>query len=178
MLTLHQFMQGIAPAFIGGFSDSSGRRPAYLACFVIYVAANVGLAVQDSYAALMVLRCLQSAGSSGTVTLANAVVADLVTSQQRGAYVSYLSAAPQAGPSLGPVIGGLLGSYLGWHSIFYFLLICTGVIIIPAGMLVPETCRRVVDNGTYVAPAVSVEKFLVVQMARCDGSSSYLQPNE
>jgi hypothetical protein len=38
---------------------------------------NLGLALQDSYAGLMVLRCLQSPGSSGMVILANAVVSDM-----------------------------------------------------------------------------------------------------
>lgn len=29
-----------------GFSDNAGRRPAYIMCFVIYIAANIGLALQ------------------------------------------------------------------------------------------------------------------------------------
>ena len=145
-------MQGIAPAFVGGFSDSSGRRPTYFICFIIYVAANIGLGIQNDYAALMVLRCLQSAGGSGTVALANAVVSDIVTSQERGVYVSYMSVAPQAGPSLGPIIGGLLGQYLGWHSVFWFLLICTGVVFVPVALFFPETCRNVVDDGSVPPP--------------------------
>ena len=140
-------MQGFAPAFVGGFSDRLGRRPTYFICSVIYVAANIGLGIQNNHAALLVLRCLQSAGSSGTVALANAVVSDVVTSQERGVYVSYLSVAPQAGPSLGPIIGGLLGQYLGWHSVFWFLLICTGVVFIVVAILLPETCRNVVGDG-------------------------------
>jgi MFS family permease len=52
-------MQGLAPAFIGRLSDDAGRRPAYFLCFVIYIAANIGLALQNSYPALMVLRCVQ-----------------------------------------------------------------------------------------------------------------------
>lgn len=113
-------MQGLAPAFIGGLSDASGRRPAYFLCFVIYVAANVGLALQYSYPALMVLRCVQSAGSSGTVALTNAVVADLVTSSERGVYIAWTSMLPQLAPSLGPIIGGLLSHFLGWQAIFWF----------------------------------------------------------
>lgn len=140
-------MQGIAPAFVGGFSDVSGRRPAYLACFVIYAAANIGLALQNNYAALMVLRCLQAAGGSGTVALAIALIADICTPQERGVYVSYLSIGPQAGPSLGPIIGGLLGQYLGWHSIFWFLVICTGIVSITVSILLPETCRKIVEDG-------------------------------
>ena len=145
-------MQGLAPAFVGGFSDSSGRRPAYFMCFVVYVAANIGLGIQNNYAALMVLRSLQSAGGAGTVALANAVVSDIVTSQERGVYISYMSVAPQAGPSLGPIIGGLLGQYLGWHSVFWFLLICTGVVFVPVALFLAETCRNVVDDGSIPPP--------------------------
>jgi hypothetical protein len=145
-------MHGLAPAFIGGFSDEAGRRPSYVICFVIYVAANIGLGVQNSCPALMVLRCIQSAGSSGAVALANAVVADLVTSQERGIYVSYMSIAPQADPAWGPVISVLLVQYLGWHAIFWFLLIVSGVILIPFLLLFPETCREVVDDGSVPPP--------------------------
>jgi MFS family permease len=50
--------------FIGSFSDKNGRRPAYFICFIIYLGANIGLALQSSYPALVILRCLQSSGSS------------------------------------------------------------------------------------------------------------------
>lgn len=135
---------------MGNFSDTSGRRPAYLACFLIYAVANLGLALQSNYAALMVLRCLQAAGGSGTVSLANAVIADMVSSQERGVYVSYASVPALAGPSLGPIIGGLLGQYLGWHSIFWFLLIWAGVTFIPVSLFMAESCRKIVDDGRYV----------------------------
>lgn len=170
VLIIRQIMQGFAPAFAGGFSDSSGRRPTYFICFIIYMAANIGLGIQNNYAALMVLRCLQSAGGSGTVALANAVVSDIVTPQERGVYVSYMSVIPQAGPSLGPIIGGLLGQYLGWHSVFWFLLICTAVVLIIVILFFPETCRKVVDDGSVPPPRWSrcyintrVEKRLIAE---------------
>jgi MFS family permease len=74
-----QILQAIAPAFIGGFSDTAGRRPAYIICFVVYIAADIALALQNNYVALLVLRMVQSGGSSGTVSVANAVVADVDT---------------------------------------------------------------------------------------------------
>jgi multidrug resistance protein len=145
-------MQGLAPAFVGGFSDTSGRRPAYLIAFLLYVAANIGLGIQNNYAALMVLRMVQSAGASGTLALANAVVSDIVTSAERGSYVSYMSVSAQAGPPLGPIIGGLLGQYLGWHSVFWFLLIAAGVVLVPVALFLPETCRKIVDDGSVPPP--------------------------
>ncbi len=81
----------MAPAFIGEFADAAGRRPAYIVCFLVYIAANIGLALQNSYPALMVLRCVQSAGISGTVALSNGIVADVSTSAQRGLYIGFTS---------------------------------------------------------------------------------------
>jgi MFS family permease len=61
-----QILQATAPAFIGGFSDNAGRRPAYMVCFIIYIAADIALALQNNYVALLILRMVQSGGSSGT----------------------------------------------------------------------------------------------------------------
>jgi multidrug resistance protein len=150
-ITVYLIFQGLAPTFVGSFSDVTGRRPAYLICFVLYLAANLGLALQDSFAALMVLRCLQSSGSSGTVALGNAMVSDIATSSERGSYIGYSSMGALLGPTLGPIIGGLLNQFLGWRAIFWFLFIFSAVILLIYLILLPETCRKVVGNGSIPA---------------------------
>lgn len=96
---VYLIFMGLAPTIVGSISDIAGRRPAYLLCFIVYIAANIGLSLQDSYAALMVLRCLQSSGSSGTVALGNAMVADIATSSERGSYIGYASVGALVGPA-------------------------------------------------------------------------------
>ena len=64
-LTSYMIFQGLAPTFFGDLGDMTGRRPAYIIGFIIYIGANIGLALQNQYAALFLLRCLQSTGSSG-----------------------------------------------------------------------------------------------------------------
>jgi len=140
--------QGLAPTFIGSISDKNGRRPAYIICFIIYLGANIGLALQNSYPVLIVLRCLQSSGSSGTVALGSAVVADIVTRAERGKYIGYASMGVTLGPALGPVIGGLLDQFLGWRSIFWFLTIFAGSMMLLMILFFPETSRSVVGNGS------------------------------
>lgn len=115
---------------------------------MLYVAANIGLAEQRHYAALVVLRCLQSAGSSSTVALANAVVADIATSAERGHYIGFAQAGAFIGPSVGPVIGGLLIHYLGWPAVFWFLTIFSGTFFLALLFGLPETCRKVVSDGS------------------------------
>lgn len=137
--------------FIGSFADQTGRRPAYIICFVIYIASNIGLALQDSYTALIVLRCVQSAGISSTVALSAATVADIATKDERGSMMGFVMAGSFMGPAIGPIIGGLLAQYLGWRSIFWFLTIASGVFFLPLLLFMPETARNVVGDGS--APA-------------------------
>lgn len=86
-LTSYMVFQGLAPTIFGDLADMTGRRPVYVIGFTIYICANIGLALQDNYAALLVLRCLQSSGSSGTIAIGNGVVADIASSGERGKYM-------------------------------------------------------------------------------------------
>ncbi|TVY80298.1 Itaconate transport protein, partial [Lachnellula suecica] len=151
-VTTYMILQATAPAFIGGFSDTAGRRPAYIICFVVYIAADIALALQNNYVALLILRMVQSGGSSGTVALANAIVADVATSAERGIYIGITSLATILAPSLGPILGGILSQYAGWKWIFWFLAILAGVFFIPMLLFMPETCRLIVDDGTVPPP--------------------------
>ncbi|KAJ5297490.1 hypothetical protein PENANT_c005G11384 [Penicillium antarcticum] len=149
-ITTYMILQGLAPAFMGTFADTGGRRPAYIIAFVVYTAANIGLALQDSFAALMVLRCIQSAGSSGTVAFGYGVVADMATTAERGKYIGPMAAGVMIAPALGPVIGGLLAKFLGWRSVFWFLVVISGGYLIFFVIAMPETARKIVGNGSEV----------------------------
>ena len=154
-VTTYLIIQGLAPMMIAGFSDKAGRRPAYFICFIIYIAANLGLALQNNYVALLVLRMMQSAGSSGTVALANGLVGDCVTSADRGKYIAWASLGSIMGPTVSPLIGGLISQYLDWHWIFWFLLILSGVFFVPIALFLPETCRKIVGDGSVPPPWTS-----------------------
>jgi multidrug resistance protein len=129
-------------------SDRFGRRPAYFLSFTLMIGANIGLALQTNYAALLVLRCLQSCGSSGTISLSSAVVSDIATRQQRGSYIGLAALGSSMGPALGPVIGGLLDHFLGWRSIFWFLTIYAVIMLLIILLFIPETCQNIVGNGS------------------------------
>lgn len=64
-VTSYLIVAGLAPAFMGDMADQGGRRPVYILMFALMLGANIGMALQNSYPVLLVLRMLQSAGSSG-----------------------------------------------------------------------------------------------------------------
>ena len=117
--------------------------------------ANVGLALQTNYAALLVLRMVQAFGCSAAIALCTAVVADIATSSERGTYMGYATAGLLFGPSFGPLIGGLFAQYLGWRATFWFLVIFTGCLLLVFTFFFPETCRNVVGNGSIPAKGVN-----------------------
>ncbi|KAI4174128.1 MAG: hypothetical protein LQ346_008281 [Caloplaca aetnensis] len=74
----------LSPMLIAGWSDNAGRRPAYIACFTLYMGANAALIMQNGYMALLIFQCFQIAGSSAMVALCQGVVADVATAADRG----------------------------------------------------------------------------------------------
>ncbi|KAF2169056.1 hypothetical protein M409DRAFT_65354 [Zasmidium cellare ATCC 36951] len=155
-VTLYLVMQGVSSLLVAPFSDNLGRRPAYIVSLIIFIAANLGLGLQNSFLALLLLRMLQSLGASGTISLAQGVTGDVVTSAERGSYIAFVSIPQVAAPVVAPILGGLLGQYLGWHSVFWFLLIASGVLALALGMFLPETCRKVVGDGSLLKPVINM----------------------
>jgi MFS family permease len=45
--------------------------------------------------------------------------------------MSVFQVGAMLGPAFGPLIGGVLAQTLGWRSIFWFLVIATGVVLVP-----------------------------------------------
>lgn len=64
-VTSYLVMSAVVPAIVGSAADESGRRPVLFITLGIYILGNIGLALQHSYTALLVLRMVQSAGISG-----------------------------------------------------------------------------------------------------------------
>jgi multidrug resistance protein len=140
---------------MGNLSDTMGRRPVYLLCFGIYFCANIGLALQRNYWMLFAFRALQSTGISATIALSNAVAADTVTSAERGTYLGIASLGSILGPALGPTLGGVISRYWGWYGIFWALAALSGFVFVSMLLFFPETCRKIVGDGSIPPPAWS-----------------------
>ena len=171
-LTSYMIFQGLAPTIFGDLADMTGRRPTYFLGFVIYIAANIGLALQSSYPALFLFRCLQSSGSSGTIALGNGVVADIASSSERGTYMGFAIAGPMIGPAVGPILGGVLSQFLGWRAIFWFLAVMAVAYLIPFLISFPETGRNVVGNGFIPPPRWNMSLLNYLQTRKTEHNSA------
>lgn len=147
-VTSYMIFQGLAPSIWGAVADVKGRRLAYICTFIVFLGACIGLANTPDYAALVVLRCLQSTGSASTISIGSGVIGDITTRVERGGYMGIFQAGLLVPVSVGPIIGGAMAQTLGWRSIFWFLTIYSGVFLIVIAVAFPETLRTIVGNGS------------------------------
>ncbi|KAI0396303.1 MFS general substrate transporter [Xylariaceae sp. FL0594] len=150
--------QAIAPSFWGPLSDAKGRRIAYIYTFLVFLGACLGLAETRSLPMLVVFRSLQSTGSASTIAIGAAVIGDITTREDRGGFIGIFQAGLLAPVAVGPVIGGALAGSLGWRSIFWFLALCAGVFLLFLVLVLPETLRLVVANGS-ASPSSPIAKY-------------------
>ncbi|CAG8318246.1 unnamed protein product [Penicillium nalgiovense] len=147
-ITVYMIMQGLAPSFWGSFSDVLGRRVVFIGTFAVYIVSNIALAVSTNYGELMAFRALQAAGSAATISIGAGVIGDITTSAERGSLIGIFGGVRMLGQGVGPVFGGILSQYLGFRSIFWFLVIASGVSLFSIMFFLPETLRSIAGNGT------------------------------
>jgi EmrB/QacA subfamily drug resistance transporter len=115
----------IATPLYGKLSDMYGRRGFYLFAIAVFVIGSMLCGLANSMYQLAAFRALQGIGAGGLMSLALAIVADIVPPRERSKYQGYFMAIFGTSSVLGPVIGGFLSGQssilgiTGWRWIFY-----------------------------------------------------------
>ncbi|MDO8362356.1 MAG: MFS transporter [Actinomycetota bacterium] len=129
--------QLVCAPLLGRLSDRIGRKPVIV---ISLVGTAVGSFVTGAAGALWVLflgRVIDGA-SGGSLSVAQAAVADIATPAQRPKLVGMLGAAFGVGFVLGPAIGGL-AALGGPHVPFYVAAALAAVNAVAAAIRLPET---------------------------------------
>ncbi|RVD82302.1 uncharacterized protein DFL_006732 [Arthrobotrys flagrans] len=176
-VTSYLVFQGLAPSLWGPISDVKGRRVAYCFTFLVFLGACIGLAESKNYATFIVLRCLQSTGSASTIAIGSGVIGDITTRDNRGGFMGIFQAGLLVPVAIGPVIGGALAGSLGWRSIFWFLAIYSGIFLIGLTLLLPETLRSIVGNGS-LKPSSLLAKYPLNLYQRSSKTKREFEPTD
>lgn len=106
-----------APAY-GRLADQFGRRQIMVVALCVFMTASVLCSLAPTLPLLLAARVLQGLGGGGLMTLAQALLGELVPPRERGSYQGYLSANIVAGSTIGPIAGGFITQMWGWHAVF------------------------------------------------------------
>ncbi|MCU1615323.1 MAG: Drug resistance transporter, EmrB/QacA subfamily [Frankiales bacterium] len=131
----------IATPLYGKLSDQYGRRGFYLFAIGVFVLGSALCGIATSMYELAAFRAFQGIGAGGLMSLALAIIGDIVPPRERSKYQGYFMAVFGTSSVLGPVIGGFLAGQssivglAGWRWIFW--------INVPLGILAFSVVLRV-----------------------------------
>jgi MFS family permease len=142
--------QSISPTIFASVADKYGRRPLLLVCLIGFIGTCIGLALCNSYAAILALRVFQSTFIAPSIAISAGATGDFTERHERGGFVGLQSGIILLGQGFGSLIGAGLTSGFGWRAIFWFLAIFAGVTLVICIIILPETARNLVGNGSIL----------------------------
>ncbi|WP_031468423.1 MFS transporter, partial [Sciscionella sediminilitoris] len=122
--TAYLITSTISTPLYGKLSDMYGRKPFFLAAISIFVIGSIACTFSTSMYMLAAFRALQGIGAGGLMSLALAIIADIVPARERAKYQGYFLAVFGTSSVLGPVIGGAfsgvdsIAGIDGWRWVF------------------------------------------------------------
>ena len=123
--TAYLITSTVTTPLYGKLSDMYGRKPFYMFAISVFVIGSMLCGTAHSIYELAAYRGLQGVGAGGLMSLAFAIVGDIVPPRERGRYQAYFMGVFGTSSVLGPVLGGFLAGQstilgiAGWRWIFY-----------------------------------------------------------
>ncbi|OLZ64577.1 MFS transporter [Streptomyces sp. IMTB 2501] len=122
--TAYLITSTISTPLYGKLSDLYGRKPFFLAAITIFIAGSAACSFATSMTELSAFRAFQGIGAGGLMSLALAIIGDIVPPRERARYQGYMLAMFGSSSVLGPLIGGFLAgrssilAIAGWRWVF------------------------------------------------------------
>jgi len=128
----------------GKLSDIYGRKLMFQTSIAIFLAASAFIGLAQDMTMLILGRGLQGIGAGGIMSLAFAIIGDILSPRERGRYMGLMGSVFLVSSILGPWLGGTLTEHAGdwisgiegWRWIFYInlpigipALIVTGIVL-------------------------------------------------
>ncbi|HXY95050.1 MAG TPA: MDR family MFS transporter [Acidimicrobiia bacterium] len=103
----------------GRFADMYGRKKVFLTGLVIFLVGSWLCGAAGSMIQLTLFRAMQGAGAGCVLPVAQTIVADMYTIEERPRISMLFSIVFGFGSIVGPLIGGFLTEQLSWRWVFY-----------------------------------------------------------
>ncbi|MYU07131.1 DHA2 family efflux MFS transporter permease subunit [Streptomyces sp. SID8366] len=169
--TAYLITSTISTPLYGKLSDLYGRKPFFLAAITIFIAGSAACSFATSMNELSAFRAFQGIGAGGLMSLALAIIGDIVPPRERARYQGYMLAMFGSSSVLGPLIGGFLAgrssilAIAGWRWVF-LVNVPVGIIalfVVAKVLNLPHTRREHrIDWWGALTIAVGVVPLLLV----------------
>ncbi len=162
----------------GRLGDRYGRKSVLLFGIVLFTLASVAAGFSQSMLQLVAMRALQGFGGGALMAMTWAVLGDLFTPRERGAYQGITSGVFGISSVIGPLVGGVITDTLGWRWVFFvvvpFALVSYGLVhrYVPRGATTPGGTIDVAGALLLIASASP----LLVALSVAGASHAWTSP--
>ena len=91
----------------GKVSDIIGRRVTLLFAIAVFIIGSILCALAPSLLILIIARAVQGLGGGGLISLAQTIIADIVSPKERSRYQVFIAGVYMSASISGPLLGGL-----------------------------------------------------------------------
>jgi EmrB/QacA subfamily drug resistance transporter len=153
----------------GKISDQFGRKRIFQASIIIFLVGSALSGLSQNMYQLIAFRAVQGVGAGGLLTLALAIVGDVIPPRERGRYQGYFGAVFALSSVIGPLLGGFLVDQASWRWVFYVNLPLGAVALVVINRVLkldhsPRKSKIDIAGSVFIVGGVSL--FLVgVQLA-------------
>lgn len=122
--TAYLITSTIATPLYGKLSDLYGRKPFFLTAISIFLVGSIACTFSQTMYELAAFRAVQGLGAGGLMSLALAILGDIVPPRQRAKYTGYFMSVFGLSSVVGPVVGGFFAgqqeilTVAGWRWVF------------------------------------------------------------
>jgi len=122
IVTVYLLTSTAVTPLYGKISDIIGRRVTLLVAIGIFMLGSILCALAPTMLALILARALQGLGGGGLISLAQTIIADIVSPKERPRYQGYIASVFATSSVAGPALGGFMAEKLHWSAIFWINL--------------------------------------------------------
>jgi len=140
----------------GKLSDLYGRKVLFQAAIGIFLVGSLLSGLAQNMLQLILFRGIQGVGAGGIMTMAQAVIGDIVAPRERGRYQAYMGSVFGVASVAGPLLGGFFTDYLTWRWVFYINIPVGVTALIVTSTVLRVPFRRFQHRIDYLGAALMV----------------------
>ncbi|UOQ58747.1 MFS transporter [Leucobacter allii] len=166
LFSVYLLAQAVSVPVYAKLADMFGRKPILLLGIALFLIGSIACGLAWSMPALVAFRALQGLGAGAVAPMAQTVVGDIYTLEERAKVQGYIASVWAIASVAGPALGGVFSQFVSWRWIFLVnipLCLLAGLLILRDYRERLERSERRVDVlGAVVLTAGLVAVILAV----------------